>query len=192
MNKRTVTLTTEQYEKIIKTMMSGFVDEDQNIVKPNRRIATALTLEANLGLRIGDILKLRLSDIIRDGDRYRLDIIEEKSGKKREFTVPLEIYAYIQNYALENNIRTTAKLFEISERAVNKHLQKVCKYLNLDGIGSHSFRKFFATTIYNNNRHNINLVRVLLQHSSIATTQRYIGLQSEEIEEALQNHIHLI
>lgn len=192
MNKRTVALTTEQYKKIIKTMMSGFVDKDQNIVKPNRRIATALTLEANLGLRIGDILKLRLSDIIRDGDRYRLDIIEEKSGKKREFTVPLEIYAYIQNYALENNIRTTAKLFEISERAVNKHLQKVCKYLNLDGIGSHSFRKFFATTIYNNNRHNINLVRVLLQHSSIATTQRYIGLQPEEIEEALQNHIHLI
>ncbi len=192
MNKRTVALTTEQYKKIIKIMMSGFVDEDQNIVKPNRRIATALTLEANLGLRIGDILKLRLSDIIRDGDRYRLDIIEEKSGKKREFTVPLEIYAYIQNYALENNIRTTAKLFEISERAVNKRLQKVCKYLNLDGIGSHSFRKFFATTIYNNNRHNINLVRVLLQHSSIATTQRYIGLQSEEIEEALQNHIHLI
>lgn len=192
MNKRIVALTTEQYKKIIKTMMFGFVDKDQNIVKPNRRIATALTLEANLGLRIGDILKLRLSDIIRDGDRYRLDIIEEKSGKKREFTVPLEIYAYIQNYALENNIRTTAKLFEISERAVNKHLQKVCKYLNLDGIGSHSFRKFFATTIYNNNRHNINLVRVLLQHSSIATTQRYIGLQSEEIEEALQNHIHLI
>ena len=192
MNKRTVALTTEQYKKIIKIMMSGFVDEDQNIVKPNRRIATALTLEANLGLRIGDILKLRLSDIIRDGDRYRLDIIEEKSGKKREFTVPLEIYAYIQNYALENNIRTTAKLFEISERAVNKRLQKVCKYLNLDGIGSHSFSKFFATTIYNNNRHNINLVRVLLQHSSIATTQRYIGLQSEEIEEALQNHIHLI
>lgn len=192
MNKRTVALTTEQYKKIIKTIMSGFVDKDQNIVKPNRRIATALTLEANLGLRIGDILKLRLSDIIRDGDRYRLDIIEEKSGKKREFTVPLEIYAYIQNYALENNIRTTAKLFEISERAVNKHLQKVCKYLNLDGIGSHSFRKFFATTIYNNNRHNINLVRVLLQHSSIVTTQRYIGLQPEEIEEALQNHIHLI
>ena len=192
MNKRTVALTTEQYEKIIKTMISGFVDEDQNIVKPNRRIATALTLEANLGLRIGDILKLRLSDIIRDGDRYRLDIIEEKSGKKREFTVPLEIYAYIQNYALESNICTTAKLFEISERAVNKHLQKVCKYLNLDGIGSHSFRKFFATTIYNNNRHNINLVRVLLQHSSITTTQRYIGIQSEEIEEALQKHVHLI
>lgn len=192
MNKKIVALTAEQYEKIIKTMMSGFADADQNIVKPNKRIATALTLEANLGLRIGDILKLRLSDIVRDGDRYRLDIIEQKTGKKREFTVPMEIYIYIQNYALENNIKATAKLFDISERAVNKHLQKVCTYLGFSGIGSHSFRKIFATSIYNNNKHDINLVRVLLQHSSIAVTQRYIGIQSEEIEEALQNHIHLI
>ncbi|MGN8654029.1 tyrosine-type recombinase/integrase [Blautia obeum] len=76
--------------------------------------------------------------------------------------------------------------------AVNKHLQKVCTHLGFSGIGSHSFRKFFATSIYNNNKHDINLVRVLLQHSSIAVTQRYIGIQSEEIEEALQKHIHLI
>lgn len=46
MNKKTVALTAEQYEKIIKTMISGFTDVDQNIVKPNKRIATALTLEA--------------------------------------------------------------------------------------------------------------------------------------------------
>lgn len=192
MNKKTVALTAEQYEKIIKTMISGFNDTDQNVVKPNKRIATVLTLEANLGLRIGDILKLRLSDIVRDGDRYRLDIVEQKTGKKREFTVPLEIYVYIQNYALENNIKATAKLFDISERAVNKHLQKVCTHLGFSGIGSHSFRKFFATSIYNNNKHDINLVRILLQHSSIAVTQRYIGIQSEEIEEALQKHVHLI
>ena len=192
MNKKTVALTAEQYEKIIKTMMPGFIDMNQKKVKPNRRIATALTLEANLGLRIGDILKLRLSDIVHDGDRYRLDNIEQKTGKKREFTVPLEIYVYIQNYALENNIKATAKLFDISERAVNKHLQKVCTHLGFSGIGSHSFRKFFATSIYNNNKHDINLVRVLLQHSSIAVTQRYIGIQSEEIEEALQKHVHLI
>ena len=136
MNKKTVALTAEQYEKIIKTMISGFNDTDQNVVKPNKRIATALTLEANLGLRIGDILKLRLSDIVRDDGRYRLDIIEQKTGKKREFTVPLEIYVYIRNYALENNIKATAKLFDISERAVNKHLQKVCTYLGFSGIGT--------------------------------------------------------
>ena len=71
MNKRTVALTTEQYKEIISTMKSGFTG-----CRPNERIATALMLEANLGLRISDILRLRLADIVRDGERYRLAITE--------------------------------------------------------------------------------------------------------------------
>lgn len=192
MNKKTVALTEQQYKEIITTIRDGFVCADGHIVKPNNRIATALSLEANLGLRISDILQLRLSAIIRDGDRYRLDIVEQKTHKKREFTVPTDIYIYIQNYALENNIHPAAKLFDLSERAVNKHLKLVCDYLNLEGIGSHSFRKYFATSIYVNNHYDINLVSVLLQHSSSVTTQRYIGLQRQEVEEALQKHIQLL
>ena len=63
MNKRTKALTTEQYKEIIQTMREGFCG-----CRPNERIATALVLEGNLGLRISDILSLRLSDIVRDGD----------------------------------------------------------------------------------------------------------------------------
>ena len=138
-----------------------------------------------------DILQLRLSAIVRDGDRYRLDIVEQKTKKKREFTVPTDIYIYMQNYALENNINPNARLFDISERTIQNHLQLVCGYLNLDNISTHSFRKMFASSIYMNNGYNIELVRVLLQHSSVATTQRYIGLQRKEVEEALQKHIIL-
>ena len=122
MNKKTVALTEEQYREIISTIRNGFVCSDGHIVKPNNRIATALALEANLGLRISDILQLRLSVIVRDGDRYRLDIVEQKTKKKREFTVPMDIYIYIQDYALENNINPAAKLFDMSERAVTKHV----------------------------------------------------------------------
>lgn len=191
MNKKTIALTEEQYKDIISTMRAGFVCLDGHVVKPNNRIATALSLEANLGLRISDILQLKLSAIVRDGDRYRLNIIEQKTKKKREFTVPTDIYIYIQNYALESNINPAAKLFDMSERAITKHLKLVCDYLGYDGIGSHSFRKYFATSIYVNNHYDINLVRVLLQHSSTVTTQRYIGLQTKDIENALQNHIKL-
>ena len=192
MNKKTVALTEEQYKSIISTIRVGVIMKDGSVINPNERIATALTLEANLGLRISDILQLRLSAIIRDGDRYRLNIVEQKAQKKREFTVPTDIYVYIQKYALDNNISPTAKLFDISERAVNKHLKAICDYLGYEGIGSHSFRKYFATSIYTNNNYDINLVRVLLQHSSTTTTQRYIGLQEKHIEEALQNHINLL
>lgn len=192
MNKKTVALTEEQFKNIIITIRSGFVCTDGHIVKPNNRIAMALSLEANLGIRISDILQLRLSAIIHDGNRYRLNIVEQKTKKKREFTVPIEIYSYIQNYALENGINPAAKLFDISERTVQNHLQLVCEYLGYENISTHSFRKYFATSIYENNNYNIELVRVLLQHSSVANTQRYIGLQRKEVETALQNHIKLL
>ena len=94
LNKKTVALTEEQYKLIITTIRQGFICSDGHIVKPNNRVATALSLEANLGLRISDILHLRLSDIIRDGDRYRLNIIEQKTQKRREFTVPTDIYIF--------------------------------------------------------------------------------------------------
>lgn len=190
-NKKTTALSEEQYRNIIETIRNGFMCPDGHVVKSNNRIATALVLEANLGLRISDILHLRLSAIVRDGDRYRLDIVEQKTKKKREFTVPTDIYIYIQNYALENNINPNAKLFDISERTIQNHLQLVCGYLNFDNVSTHSFRKFFATSIYLHNDYNVELVRVLLQHSSVATTQRYIGIGSKEIESALQNHIKL-
>lgn len=192
MNKKTMALSEEQYKNIIETIRSGFMCSDGHIVKPNRRIATVLSLEANLGLRISDILQLRLSVIIRDGNRYRLDIVEKKTKKKREFTVPIEIYSYIQDYALENNINPAAKLFDISERTVQNHLQLVCGHLGYDNVSTHSFRKFFASSIYQDNDFNIELVRVLLQHSSVVTTQRYIGIGSKEIENALKNHIMLL
>ena len=192
MNKKTIALTDEQYRDIIKIIYSGFICADGHTVRPNKRIATALSLEANLGLRISDILQLRLSAIIHDGERYRLDIVEKKTKKKREFTVPIEIYSYIQNYALENNINPAARLFDLSERTIQNHLQLVCGYLGYDNISTHSFRKFFASSIYVENNYNIELVRVLLQHSSVATTQRYIGIGSREIENALQNHIKLL
>lgn len=79
MNKRTIALTTEQYKEIIQTMREGFCG-----CRPNERIATALVLEGNLGLRISDILSLRLSDIVRDGDRYRLEIRDNRTENEKE------------------------------------------------------------------------------------------------------------
>ena len=75
---------------------------------------------------------------------------------------------------------------------MQRHLKMVCDYLEYEYISTHSFRKFFASSIYKDNGCDINLVRVLLQHSSVVTTQRYIGVQPQEIENALQKHINLL
>ena len=187
MNKKTKALTTDQYKEIIQTMREGFCG-----CRPNDRIATALVLEGNLGLRISDIIKLRPCDIVKDGDRFRLEVVEQKTGKSRVFTVPLLIQQYIENYCLRNGIRRNDLIFPITERAVQKQLKIVCDYLDLEGVSTHSFRKWYATEIYNKNDHDIALVQRLLQHSSASTTQRYIGIEPEKIETAIQNHAQLL
>lgn len=191
MNKRTIALTDQQYIDIITAIKSGFCHAGREY-KPNERIATALTLESNLGMRISDILRLRFCDIIKDGDRYRLNISEIKTGKERAFTVPDEIRDYINAYRIRNRMSERQRLFDISERQIQKHLQAACEYLGETGISTHSFRKYFATQIYINNGYNIELVRQLLQHSSAAVTQKYIGIQQKQVEDALKGHIKLL
>ena len=113
MNKRTIALTTQQYKEIISTMKKGFSGS-----RPNQEVATALMLEANLGLRISDILKLRLSDIVKDGERYRLAITEQKTGKARVFTVPLALYQFIRCYCLDHGILEQQRIFPMTTWAI--------------------------------------------------------------------------
>ena len=194
MNKRCVALSDEQYRECIKLLREGFVLEGCNI-KPNPRIAVLEVLQASLGLRLGDAIQLRMSSFVKDNGRWRLDIKEQKTGKVRDFTVPVEIYSFIQEYALNMGISADTKLFDISERQVERHLNKVFSKMGLPlrSYGSHSFRKYFASRIYLENEMNIELVRVLHQHSSVAVTQRYIGLSQKTVEDALAKTVaHLV
>ena len=127
-----------------------------------------------------------------NGSKYKLDFTEQKTGKKREFTVPLEIYNFIKMYCLENNIKPSARIFTISERAVQMHLKYTCEYLGYERVSTHSFRKKFATDIYNKNGHNVVLVKELLQHSTIAVTQKYLGLEDTQIENAILGSVNLV
>ena len=194
MNKRCVAYSDEEYEQVVSLLRCGFVLDGRR-VRPNQRIATVVVLEATLGLRLCDILELRMTSFIKDGKRYRLDIVEKKTKKLRAFTVPLDVYVYIQGYAIENNIDPSAKLFDISERQVQRHLNLAIRKMGLPvrNYGSHSSRKMFATRIYVESNYNIALVQKLLQHSSPNVTQRYIGIQQKDIEEALEKtKLHLI
>ena len=186
MNKRCVALSDEQYRECIKLLREGFVLEGCNI-KPNPRIATVAVLQASLGLRLGDVLQLNMGSFIKESGRWKLNIKEQKTGKVRDFTVPVEVYSFIQDYAINMGISNTAKLFAISERQAARHLNKVFSKMELPlrSFGSHSYRKYFATRVYLDNEMNIMIVKTLLQHSSVAVTQRYIGLSQKTVEDAL-------
>ncbi len=188
---KTRALTEKEFTEIIQVVRAGFVDSKGRMIKPNRRVATALVLQANLGLRIGDIMELRLTDIIMESGRHRLNIVEQKTQKRREFSVPAEVFSFLQGYAIDEGIKSNQLLFPVSARHVQRHLGKVAAHLGLERVSTHSFRKFFAVSIYNSNGYNIELVRHLLQHSSVAVTQRYLSVQPELVEQALAGHVKL-
>ena len=177
-------LTTDEYKTLIQTIKTGC-----GSLRANPRIAAVLTAEANLGMRVGDIVRLRLCDIIRDGNRYRLNVTEEKTGKKRVFTVPDAVYGFFCDYAKANNIAPDERLFDITVRQVQRGLKKACEALGYINVSTHSFRKWYATDIYEASGHDIVLVQELLQHSSAMVTRRYIGLSDEKVERAIANHV---
>ena len=180
----------EEYKLIINTIRSGFVMADGKRVRPNPKVANCLILGAQMGLRIGDITRLKLNDIVQEGGQYRLNYFEEQKTKKtRHFIVPKEVYIFLQQYALDNGIKPSQRLFDISVREIQHHLQLTCKYLKLRNVGTHSMRKLFAQKIYENNGFDMLLVQELLQHSNITTTRLYLGVSSQRAEQALQNHI---
>ena len=87
---------------------------------------------------------------------------------------------------------TDSKLFHKIIKRIQKQLAIVCNYLGYEGISTHSFRKWYATEIYKSNGYDIALVQRLLQHSSAATTQRYIGIEPQRIEQAIESHARLM
>lgn len=189
-NFRTRPVSRDEYFRIIETISSGFVTKDGRKVRPSAVTAFAICLEANLGIRISDICRMRLCDIKYEGGRHHLDIYEKKTDKHRIFTVPDKTYMFIQDYAIKHGIKETARLVPVSPRAIQAHLKLVADYLGLENVSTHSFRKFMALSVYQQNK-DVEVVRSILQHASYTTTRAYISCEPKAIEDALNKHIAL-
>ena len=189
---KTRPITVEEFTTIIKAIQEGFeYMEDGNTKKfrKNKRMAFALQLQANLGIRIGDVLALTPASFRANGrGGYMIDIVEEKTSKPRTFDVPDMVYNSVQSYADDNELSKNDLLFPIKVRGLQKNLKIVTEYLGLSNISTHSFRKFYAMRIFENNDYNYEIVRELLQHSTVAVTQKYLGVTSKQVSNAIDNH----
>ena len=183
----TVPLTKEQYKEIIDTMRKGSM-----WFRPNTRIAEALIAEANLGIRIEDVLALKPSNFIFAGGLYKINIVEHKTKKRRYKTISTDFYKHLNAYIKENKIKKDERIFPITERTVQKYLQKVCYYLEYENISTHSFRKYCGMNLYEASGYNIIKVMNFYQHSSPAITQRYLGVSSYEEDQMLQAYTELV
>lgn len=156
--------------------------------RPNPQIALALQLEANIGLRISDILSMKVKSF-RGG---KIQIKEKKTGELQYRNINQTVYNTINEYALEKGLKKDDNLFNITTKAVHKQLKIVCDYLDLINVSTHSFRKMYATMQYELNGRDAILVKDLLNHSSMAITEKYVRLNQKKIDEASESYCVMI
>lgn len=194
---KTRPISVEEYNLILNKLCSTFTytvenkdgEIEEKLFRASHKVAFALELQANLGLRIGDVLDLTLDSFISNGKGgYKIYVKEGKTGKIKDVEIDSNIYKEIKIYALENNIKSNEKLVNMSVRNIQIQLKTVCDVLGLKNVSTHSFRKFYAMRIFESTGYNFEVVRVLLNHSNVGVTQKYLGVTSEEITKASINH----
>ncbi|MEK0224735.1 tyrosine-type recombinase/integrase [Bacillus proteolyticus] len=142
----------------------------------------------NTGLRVGDLLKLKVSDVRK---KKKFLIREGKTKKARQLNLS-NIYDEIQEY-----IRTVDSEWLFPSRKGDKaitttqayrQLQKAADMAGLDSVGTHTMRKSFGYWFYKQTK-DVAKLQNILNHSHPQITLTYIGITAEEIEEDLDNFV---
>lgn len=151
-----------------------------------------LILGFNTGLRISDIIPLRVQDI--RGREY-LIIEEGKTDKERRIFIRRDVGKRIDElladrdpneYALLSRQRdpATGEARHISrQRAYGIIRQIAAEAGYTEHVGCHTMRKTYAWSLFDASGDNITLVQKALNHSSQAVTLHYLGLDQREIDD---------
>lgn len=165
---------------------------------------------ANCGYRIGDMLRLRVSDVCNKGKRIKeyLEILEEKENKYVKRKLNPEVRQLLQEYVngLEwKTIKYQSYLFESPRRPgkpytyvwMNERIKRAADAARVEQkVSTHTMRKTFAYQCYQlcksmpdrfpTEADCLELVRSMLGHSSITITRRYLGIEQREIDDITQ------
>ncbi|WP_018394549.1 site-specific integrase [Bacillus sp. 37MA] len=156
--------------------------------KTGQRDQFLFTIGINTGLRISDIVTLKVGDL--RGKSYAT-IIEQKTDKARR--VPLTaISADINEYC--DGMSNDDWLFP-SNRAGGTHISTTQAYriltragdwLGREDIGTHTMRKTFGYHYYKRTKDAATLTEIF-GHAAPSITKRYIGINDDEIADSLKD-----
>ncbi len=133
------------------------------------------------GLRLGEVLALKVEDI--DFKRGVLRVRQEKKRREflREVIVPEELLIILRNYIRSSGLKKGDRLFNISDRMVREVVYRLSsKYLGRR-VRPHALRHAYAMRILSKTR-NLEYVRRLLGHSDYSTLKVYLDYTVEDIK----------
>ena len=144
-------------------------------------------------LRGSDLVKIKLSDIFNGGSvAKRAMIMQQKTGRPVQFEITDTTREAITAWVANLNKSKSEYLFpsrntlspHISTRQYARIVTGWVKEIGLDpaAYGTHSLRRTKPTLIYKRT-HNLRAVQLLLGHTELESTVRYLGI---EVDDALE------
>jgi integrase len=141
----------------------------------NLRDRLMVELQARCGLRIGESLKIKVSDV---SDR-KLILRTPKSGKESEVAfMPEQIAKRVHDYIQQEGLAPEDRLFPICYSTARALIKKIGKRLNVI-LTPHDLRRFSATYASRNGMPLEIVSKVILRHQDLKTTQAYLGRVTE-------------
>lgn len=147
-------------------------------------------LGINSGLRISDLLRLRVEDV---ASKDRISLREQKTGKVKDFPLSDTCRKAISDYLGEQR-KSSSWLFP--SRKGDKPISRIQAYRIIndaarmvgikDAIGTHTLRKTFGYWAY---QQGVDITRIqkLLNHSAPSVTLAYIGITKDELDNVYIN-----
>ncbi|EFI32752.1 integrase family protein [Desulfonatronospira thiodismutans ASO3-1] len=172
--------------KSIKKLLSG-----------NPRDYLLFTMGINNGLRIGDLLQLKVRDVqgVKPGDTIRVK--EQKTGKPNVLVINKATHKALQTYLSQTLAEPEDFLFKsqkgntpLTVSYANRLIKLWCKTINLRGnYGTHTLRKTFGYIQRVHYGVGYELLCKRFNHSSPAVTMRYLGIEDKEVNNILMHEI---
>jgi len=139
------------------------------MVKTRNRLM--LELMARGGMRIGEVLKLTPSDI----NERKLILREPKSGRIHETVfIPQKVAARLKDYLKEKSFEPDERIFPICYEAARTIVKKAGDVVGVK-LRPHDLRRHAATHASRSGIPVEIVSKVILRHTNLSTTQRYLG-----------------
>ncbi len=170
----------------------------KKILSDNLRDKLLFIMGINSGLRVQDLLALKVGDVRESKVGDRVILREKKTGKENVFIMNKEIKLALDDYLTEFGSGDDHFLFKsrkgrnypLTTFAVTKYVKRWAEAVNLKGnYGAHTLRKTWCYHQRKTFGVSWEVLAKRLNHSSPSITRRYLGIQEEEVEEIL---LHVI
>jgi integrase len=145
----------------------------------------------NTGLRISDILPIKVKDIFNSNWCFKdyLILNEKKTGKEKKIMLNKILRSTIQSYvkseklSFDNYLFYSQKGTHIGRVQAYRILKEAAEITGIENFGTHSLRKTWGYWTYKVSRYNIGLIMDTFNHSSVRITLRYIGVNQDQKDE---------